>query len=146
MKSFQSKIILLVLFVISMNRLSAQQMQVKGEFVSVIDRPLLSRYVIKSNGVTVASGRSKKIKVKLDINKNYSLTVIKAGYKSKTVHFSTFRAENLDVNISFLVLMQKETLVLESLDKNDFVSESNNPSNKLKKLPDFKTERTINQL
>ena len=123
MKTIQHKFIILVLIILSINRLSAQQMLVKGEFVSVVDRPLLSRYVIKTNGTTVASGRSKKIKVKLDINKNYTLTVIKPGYKSKTVHFSTFSVENFDLNISFLVLMQKESMNMESLNKTDFASE-----------------------
>ena len=146
MKTIQHNFIILVLIILSINRLSAQQMLVKGEFVSVVDRPLLSRYVIKTNGTTVASGRSKKIKVKLDINKNYTLTVIKPGYKSKTVHFSTFSVENFDLNISFLVLMQKESMNMESLNKTDFASESTKPSSKLKKIPDFKNERTINQL
>ena len=146
MKTIQKKFIILLLFVLSLNRLSAQQMLVKGAFVNNTERTLFSRYVIKTDGITISSGRAKKIKVKLDINKNYTLTVIKPGYKSKTVHFSTFNAENMDVKVSFLVLMQKETLLPGSLNKSDFVTESNNPFGKLKKLPDFKTNKTINQL
>ena len=114
MKTILNKFTITVLIILSINHLSAQQLLVKGEFVSIIDRPLLTRYTIKSNGITVASGRSRKLKVKLDINKNYALTVIKPGYKSKTVHFSTFCAENYDLNISFLVLMHKESFNRES--------------------------------
>ena len=108
MKNLKSFFFVLSLVFLGLNGLNAQRLTIKGEFVNSDDYALNAHYVIKAGDKHVACGDADKIKLKLELNKSYSLTVSKPGYKSKTVHFSTYTNYEKKFCFSFLVLMIEE--------------------------------------
>jgi hypothetical protein len=104
---------------VCLTNIQAQRLSIKGAFVNSDDDALTAHYVIKSGDKHIACGDANKIKLKLELNKNYSLTVSKPGYKSKTVHFSTYTLYEKKFSFSFLVLMFEEPILDPKQNEND---------------------------
>jgi len=108
MKTIKKNLFALMLLVSTLSKMNAQSFSIKGLFCDKHENAVSATYTLKTgNNNTVSSGRGKKIKIQLELNQNYSLTVTKNGYQSKTIYFSTYTDTKDNFRFRFVILLQE---------------------------------------
>jgi|GEM_PF-3204006 len=108
--------IITLLFVIIFSQLSfSQSLLIKGFFKDTDGKSISVNYILLSDKKNVNSGIDKKIKIELELNKDYVLIVSKDGYVTKTVSFSTYTELNNDYSFIFDVILKEENKRCENL-------------------------------
>lgn len=101
MKTLNYRIIAMVLLLGVASVVKSQSLFIKGAFYNKKHKNITASYELKCNQAQVSSGRRKKIKLRLQPNKEYTLTVSKKGYETKTIHFTTYAKNSRNFWLNF---------------------------------------------
>lgn len=124
MKTRCIKISICLLFVTMYNISTAQSLFIDGRFFSNSDRNIVATYTLTSNHKVIKTGRRRKIKVELSLNKDYTLIISKEGYNTRAINFSTRTMSKNNFVFAFDVVLNKIARSHDSvaLSKQAFVS------------------------
>lgn len=89
MKDIYLKIFICLLFISAYHISTAQSLIIDGRFFSNSDKNITAKYILTSNHKVIKTGRRRKIKVDLSLNKDYMLIISKEGYNTRSISFST---------------------------------------------------------
>jgi hypothetical protein len=97
-----------LLLLLSSSVLSGQSLNIKGKFSNKQGEKLNVHYVLCAGQDTILTGQDDKLKSKLDLNRDYFLTISLEGYQTKTIWFATETDLNQTFSFSFDVELDKE--------------------------------------
>lgn len=89
MKTQYAKIMTCLLLVAIYNISQAQSLIIDIRFFSSSKKNVTADYKITCNDKVIKTGRRRKIKLELSLNKEYILLITKEGFQPKSIRFST---------------------------------------------------------
>lgn len=119
MKTTYLKIAFCIIFLRLMSISQAQSLFIDGKFYDKQENNVMAGYTLLSDNQIIATGTSKKLKIELQLGKEYTLIISKEGFVSKTINFSTKTKIPNDYKFLFDVILNKSL-------KTNHSSETNN--------------------
>jgi hypothetical protein len=107
MKTISNKMILMFFGLIIMKQMQSQSLNISTNITGSGGNQISVNYVLLCSDGHVYSGYGSTIKERLQLNNTYSIIFSKQGYKSKTVHISTFVMGSKTFNFNFNIELEE---------------------------------------
>ena len=114
MKTTYVKTLICGLFLAIQSISFAQSLEVTGKFLNSTEKTISAYYILVCNDTVIDIGMKNKVKLNLDLNKQYTLIVSKKGFKNKTIRFSTYASTNEKFSFNFEAILKGEQVQKKS--------------------------------
>lgn len=109
MKTTNIKMILCLVFLRLAHVSQAQSLFIDGEFYDKHQNNIVVEYKLVTGNENVVTGYTRKLKVELQLGKEYVLLITKDGFVSKTINISTQTKQEDDYVFLFDAVLDKTT-------------------------------------